>query len=261
MATNVDEELGELIAKAAKLLTKSHWACALTGAGISVDSGIPDFRSPGGLWERFDPFEYAHIESFKQNPEKVWQMIREMSSLVRNAKPNPAHIALAELEQLGLLKVVITQNIDNLHQKAGSKNVIEYHGNGEYLVCPRCNKRYSAQEAEAKGKIPPKCDDCGIILKPDVVLFGEAIPFSALIESQHHAQECDVMLVVGTSGLVQPAASLPYIAKNTGSTIIEVNTRPTVLTGSEVDIHLSGSSSIILPLLVEGVKKELKESG
>lgn len=260
METKLDHELNDLIEKAAKLLAKSHWTAALTGAGISVDSGIPDFRSPGGLWDRFDPFEYAHIDAFKRNPERVWTMLKEMSAMVRDAKPNPAHIALAKLEELDVVKVVITQNIDNLHQKAGTKNIIEYHGNSEYLVCIKCNKRYPADEVEKKGKFPPRCDDCGTILKPDVVFFGEPIPFQALVESQHHAQECDVMLVIGTSGMVQPAASLPYIAKNTGSTIIEVNMTKTVLTGSVVDIHIIGSSSIILPLLVSATERELKSS-
>lgn len=258
MGTELGREISDLIDKAAKILAKSYWAVALTGAGISVDSGIPDFRSPGGLWERFDPFEYAHIEAFKRNPERVWTMLKEMSAMVRNAKPNPAHIALAKLEELGVLKVVITQNIDNLHQKAGSKKVIEYHGNSEYLICIKCNKRYTADEIERKGVFPPTCEECNAILKPDVVFFGEPIPFQALIEAQHHAQECDVMLVIGTSGMVQPAASLPFIAKNTGSTIIEINKTKTVLTGSVVDIHIGGSSSIILPLLVEATERELK---
>lgn len=258
MKTELNREINDLIEKAAKILASSHWAVALTGAGISVDSGIPDFRSPGGLWDRFDPFEYAHIDAFRRNPERVWTMLKEMSAMVRNAKPNPAHIALAKLEELDVLKVVITQNIDNLHQKAGTKNIIEYHGNSEHLVCIKCNKRYTADEIEKKGVFPPKCDECNTILKPDVVFFGEPIPFQALIEAQHHAQKCDVMLVVGTSGMVQPAASLPYIAKNTGSTIIEVNKTKTILTNSVVDIHIGGSSSIILPFLVEAVGRELK---
>jgi len=257
MAAELNRETLELIQKSAKTLAKSHWTVALTGAGISVDSGIPDFRSPGGLWERFDPFEYAHIDAFRRNPEKVWQMLKEMSGIVRDAKPNPGHVALAKLEEMGILKAVITQNIDNLHQRAGSKNVIEYHGNGERLVCPKCGKHFPADEAEEKGEFPPKCDVDGTILKPDVVFFGEAIPFEALIDAQHQAQECNVMLVVGTSGMVQPAAGLPYIAKNSGSTIIEVNPRSTVLTSSVVDIYLCGSSSIILPILAKETEREL----
>ncbi|HDH96326.1 MAG TPA: hypothetical protein ENF73_01200, partial [Proteobacteria bacterium] len=155
-------------------------------------------------------------------------------------------------------KAIITQNIDNLHQRAGSKNVIEYHGNGDRLVCPVCGKRFRADEVEAKGEFPPRCDADGAILKPDVVFFGEPIPIDALIAAQHHAQECDVMLVIGTSGMVQPAAGLPYIAKNSGATVVEANPRSTVLTSSVVDIHLRGSSSIILPILVEEVARELE---
>jgi len=247
------------VEQAARLLVESRWTIALTGAGISVDSGIPDFRSPGGLWDRFDPFEYAHIDAFLHDPEKVWTMLREMHDVIHGAKPNAGHFALAELEQLGILKAIITQNIDSLHQLAGSQEVIEFHGNSRKLVCLECGAKYNAEKVhertKEKGVWPPVCDHDGRVLKPDVVLFGEPIPVEASVLAQRQARECDVILVIGTSAMVFPASGIPMLARQTGATVIEVNRTSTALTDSVAHISLHGSSTEILPRIVEHVRR------
>ncbi|MBZ0270977.1 NAD-dependent deacylase [bacterium] len=231
-------------------LAGARKAVALTGAGISVDSGIPDFRSAGGLWEKFDPMEYATIHAFRRDPAKVWAMLFELGDVVRSARPNPAHEALAALEQAARLAGVITQNIDNLHQAAGSRVVIEYHGNGRRLVCLACLETFDAVEfdKDALAKRPPRCSHCEAILKPDVVLFGEEIPRHAATESMRLAQACDVMLVIGTSAEVFPAAELPAIAKMHGAKVVELN-RETTKLSRLADATILGSASDTLPEL------------
>jgi len=242
------------IERAAAQISRARRGIALTGAGISVESGIPDFRSAGGLWSKFDPMEYATISAFRANPEKVWEMLREMESLVVNAKPNPAHYAMAKLEQLGLLKCIITQNIDNLHQLAGSKDVIEYHGNSSTLSCIRCGRQYTREEKQSEHT--PRCD-CQMVLKPDVVFFGEPIPVEAMQRSFKMAASSDLLLIVGTSAVVSPANTIPGVAKQAGATIIEVNLEPTHLTDSITDIFLQGKAGEILPALVAKVEEIL----
>jgi NAD-dependent deacetylase len=241
----------ERIKRAARILYQSKRTLALTGAGISVESGIPDFRSPGGLWERFDPIEYATIEVFRADPEKVWCMLQEVSVLLRSARPNPAHMGLGRLQQMGLLHTIITQNIDNLHQEGGATRVIEYHGNAKTLSCLWCNARYGA--AELEGKVPPECG-CGKILKPDVVFFGEPIPIKALQDSYELASACDTLLVSGTSAEVAPANTIPQTAKMAGATIIEINLTRTVLTNHLTDIFLQGNASEVVTRLVHEVE-------
>lgn len=243
-----------LIRRAAEDILKARRAVAFTGAGISVESGIPDFRSPGGLWSRFDPDEYAHIEAFRRDPEKVWRMLREMLELTLGAKPNPAHRALAELEELGLLRAVITQNVDGLHQRAGSREVIEFHGTQDWLVCLGCGWRRPS-EGITPEEIPPRCPHCDLILKPDVVFFGEPIPWQAQRKALEEARSCDLMLVVGTSAVVFPAGELPILAKRQGAIIIEINKEPTVLTGSISDYLIQGEAGKTLPLIVQEVKR------
>ena len=243
------------IIKAAEIIKKSENLIALTGAGISVESGIPDFRSADGLWEKYDPAIYASIYSFMNMPEKVWQMVFELISIMGKAKPNKAHFALAELEKMHLLKAVITQNMDNLHQEAGSKNVIEYHGNAKHLVCLNCSARYAASEFEISEKRIPHCESCGKILKPSVIFFGENIPEHALVESHRFAEKADVVLVIGTSAIVYPAISIPKIAKKRGACIIEFNIEETDLTGSDTDIFILGPAGQTLPELVKLIKK------
>lgn len=241
----------ERIKKAAQIIYQSKKTIALTGAGVSVESGIPDFRSRGGLWERFDPTEYGTIGAFQADPEKVWQMLEEVSDLLASARPNPAHTGLGRLQEIGLLHTIITQNVDYLHQEGGATRVIEYHGNAKTLSCLWCNQRYN--EDELRGQIPPKCS-CGKILKPDVVFFGEPIPTEALQESYELASSCKALLVLGTSGEVAPANTIPETAKRVGATIIEVNVEPTVLTQYLTDIFLQGSASEMVSQLVSEVE-------
>jgi len=246
--------MDESIKKAAQAVLDSSLTLALTGAGISVESGIPDFRSKGGLWDRYDPEEYASIYSFQRDPEKVWHMLREMEETVDQARPNAAHIGLAELEEMGMLRSVITQNVDNLHQEAGSKDVIEYHGNSRSLTCLWCNRRYDY--AQKKGEYPPYCA-CGRILKPDVVFFGEAIPMEAMTRSYQLASSCRALLIIGTSAVVSPFNVLPRQAKQVGATIIEINLERTVLSDHITDILLLGKATEVVSRLVSAVR-ELK---
>lgn len=240
--------------QAARAIIGGQPVAALTGAGISVESGIPPFRGRGGLWEKYDPAEYADISSFRRNPAKVWQMQAEFLEVMERAKPNAGHMGLVELEKMGLLRTIITQNVDGLHQAAGNSDVIEFHGNNRYLVCPACDQRYPM--ARAREEMPPRCQ-CGAILKPDVVFFGEPIPKVALTRAYATAQTCRCMLVIGTSAVVEPAASIPYMAKQHGAVIIEVNPEPTGLTTSISDYFLQGPAGTVMPELVEAVRKNL----
>ena len=242
----------ERIRKAAKIICQSKKTIALTGAGISVESGIPDFRSAGGLWERFNPMEYGTIEAFQADPEKVWQLLEEVSHLLARARPNPAHIGLGRLQEMGLLHTIITQNVDFLHQEGGATRVIEYHGNAKTLSCLWCHQRY--KEDQLGGQMPPKCS-CGKILKPDVVFFGEPIPRKALEESFELATSCTALMLLGTSGEVAPANTIPETAKRVGATIIEVNVEPTVLTQYLTDVFLQGKASEVVGKLVGEVER------
>lgn len=235
--------------RAAEVIAKSRYLVVLTGAGISVESGIPAFRGSQGLWEKYDPFEYAHISSFYRDPEKVWKMLRELYKICLNAKPNPAHYALSRLEEMGILKALITQNVDGLHQRAGSKNVIEFHGSGDTLSCIDCRRTYRIEEVNIDDSLP-RCS-CGGVLKPNIVFFGEMIPPKALEEAIYHTKRADVFMVVGTSAQVYPAGGLPAIAKENKAVIIEVNLEPTPLTSSVTDIFLGGRAGVILPLIVD----------
>jgi NAD-dependent deacetylase len=246
------------IEQAAQWIRESKVTVALTGAGISVDSGIPDFRSPGGLWEKFDPMEYGTIWAFQSNPIKVWMMLAEMEGVIAAAGPNAGHAGLAELERLGLLAAIITQNIDNLHQAAGNTRVIEFHGNWRRLVCMTCGSMYDAQHFRGMTvedeNFPPRCEKCDAILKPDVILFGEQIPLEASHDSHELASRCRVMIVVGTSAEVYPAADLPFLAKSRGAKIIEINIEKTHISRGLADIALTGSASVVIPELVEAVR-------
>lgn len=237
--------------RAAEIIKNADNCIALTGAGISVESGIPDFRSACGLWEKYDPMEYAHIDAFRRNPEKIWKMIFDLMDLTTNAKPNPAHLALARMETMDLLGTVITQNIDNLHQAAGSRNVIEFHGNSSMLECLSCGERYTADHLHIVPGEPPRCGKCDEILKPTVIFFGEAIPPQALYESERLARTSDAILVVGTSAVVYPASSIPYMVKSNGGAVIEINLESTGLTHSITDVFLQGSAGKVLTGLLE----------
>jgi NAD-dependent deacetylase len=263
-----------LIRQAADLLLQANHVVALTGAGISTESGIPDFRSPGGIWERYDPSVFFY-QRFIEEPGFVWSTILDMAKTgalsIFDAKPNKGHLALAYLEKIGLIRTVITQNIDNLHQKAGSRHVIEFHGNMQHAKCIECSKLYDYEELVNfldMENLPPRCK-CGGILKPDAVFFGEAIPKNALNEAFEEASACDLMLVVGTSAQVEPAASLPFVAKgrkpmafglmgmfssSKDTHVIEINLEDTPLTGYVSDFIIKGSTGEVLARLVEEVK-------
>ncbi|UCD86487.1 MAG: NAD-dependent deacylase [Desulfobacterales bacterium] len=243
------------VRKAAGMICQARKTVALTGAGISVESGIPDFRSAGGLWERFDPMEYGTIDAFRVNPEKVWRMLREMSAVISRARPNAGHDGLTRLQRMGLLHTIITQNIDSLHQEAGAVRVIEYHGNSRTLSCLWCGQQYRADELD--GEQPPKCA-CGRILKPDVIFFGETIPEEPLRESYKLASSCQILLVVGTSAEVIPASTIPYAAKMAKAKIIEINVKPTWLTASLTDIFLEGEAGKVVTGLVHEVKRLMR---
>jgi NAD-dependent deacetylase len=245
--------MDNLLIKAAQDLAVAQNVVALTGAGISVESGIPPFRGKGGIWERFDPMEYAHIDAFLKDPAKVWNvLLKEMKAVLDKAMPNDAHKGLAQLEELKLLKTIITQNVDGLHQKAGNTDVIEFHGNFAWHRCLECNQR-SPSEMIDLTQMPPRCD-CGGIYRPEVVFFGEMIPPEHLWRSRQISSDCDVMLVIGTSATVQPAGSMPVVAKESGAKVIEINPEPTPLTGSITDYLIMGKAGKI----VKGIMAELE---
>ncbi|MET1129287.1 MAG: NAD-dependent protein deacetylase [Thermoproteota archaeon] len=215
--------LDEKAQAAAKMIESSSYAIVFTGAGISAESGIPTFRGPGGLWEKYDPMKYASIEGFMEDPIAAWKFYAERARVAVRAKPNLAHTVIAKMEEAGLVKAVITQNVDGLHRRAGSKNVIELHGTMWRLRCfnPYCD--YVAELRKPPEELPPRCPKCGTILRPDVVLFGEPLPQDALREAFYHAARADLVLVVGTSGVVYPAAMIPQVVKENGGKLIDVN--------------------------------------
>ncbi len=241
----------ELIERAAQALRTSRKTIALTGAGISAESGIPTFRDAGGLWDKYDPEEYATIDAFRRDPAKVWQMMRDFTEL-KNAKPNPGHTALAQLEQMGFLSCIITQNIDNLHQDGGSQDVIEFHGNMRQVVCQSCEKLLPMSEISLNS-LPPYCP-CGGVLKPNGVFFGEPIPSYALSRAYEESQQSEVMLVIGTSAVVYPAAAMPGVAKEAGAQVIEINPEHTDLTGAVSDFIIQDKAGVAIPKIVQVIK-------
>jgi NAD-dependent deacetylase len=243
----------EEIERARKLVASSNKIVALTGAGISVDSGIPDFRSEGGLWQRYDPHEYATIESFNRNPTKFWTMGRELAETILQAKPNSAHKGLSKLESNKKLIGIITQNIDNLHQAAGNKRIVELHGNYLRAYCTNCSREYVGEEVHQRvvnGEIPPKCDSCQGILKSEAVLFGEPLPEKAMGEAVELCRKTDLMLVIGSSLTIYPAAFLPQLAKNAGAKIILVNLEG-INRDNVADIVIKGRATDVIPKLVD----------
>ena len=244
------------IAYAADIIKASSRAVVLTGAGISTASGIPDFRSPkSGLWQRYDPFEVASLSSFRYQPEKFFKWIQPLFKDILKAKPNAAHIAIAELEAAGYVNKVITQNIDALHQKAGSHNVIEVHGTFNTLVCIGCYRKQPSSrylEAYIQHAIIPTCPYCGKILKPNIILFGEQLPAKAWLLANEISKSCDLMIVVGSSLEVLPVASLPMRAIENGAHLIIINHSETYL-DVRADVVFNQDASIILPILVRQI--------
>ncbi len=226
--------------KAAKWIEESNKAAAFTGAGISVESGIPTFRGPTGLWSRYDP-KILDLGYFYQHPRQSWEVIKEIfyEHMGAKARPNAAHRFLAKLERLGKLKGVITQNIDNLHQEAGSKNVIEFHGTASRLLCTNCAHKTPFSE-DKLGSLPPYCDRCGGVLKPDFIFFGESIPPKAYKDSIELVKNADLLIIIGTSGEVMPASMIPYEAKN--AKVIEINIEASAYSSWRSDIFLKAKA-------------------
>lgn len=242
------------IETAAALFRKAERAVALTGAGISTPSGIPDFRSEGtGLWSRDEPLEVASLSTFRTAPQRFFEWFRPLVSQIFSAQPNAAHRALAELESAGRLRLVLTQNIDTLHTRAGSRNVVELHGTLRTLTCVSCYRREpSAPYLEAfvaRGELP-RCPDCGGLLKPDVILFGEQLPQRAWQEAERAARTCDLMLVAGSSLEVLPVARLPLQALDRGAHLIIVNQAETYL-NVRADVVLRQDVAAVIPAIVE----------
>jgi len=203
-----------------------------TGAGISAESGIPTYRGDDGVWNKYDPAKYAEISNFLADPAYYWSFFREVRyPVLRDARPNPAHRVLAMLEQQGKLKAVITQNIDGLHQEAGSNRVLELHGNTRRITCMDCRTTYSLDEVHARlqAQFPPDCEKCSGVLKPEVVFFGESLPPDVLDDAVNETRNCDLFLVIGSSLVVQPAASLPPLAVQSGARLVIINRDPTPL--------------------------------
>ncbi|MEA2069659.1 MAG: NAD-dependent deacylase [Asgard group archaeon] len=240
----------EKIQEAIDYINKANEIVVFTGAGISVESGIPPFRGENGLWSKYDP-NLLDISYFYDHPEKCWETIKEMFyGFFSEAKPNLAHQAIAKLEEAGYVSTVITQNIDNLHYEAGNTDVIEFHGNSKKLVCIECNKKYDAKFTELE-EFPPRCQNCGAILKPDFIFFREPIPSEALTRSIKLAKKSNnIWLVVGTTGLIYPAAQLPITAKLHKNVIIEVNIEPSSYTPNITDVFLEGKATKVLDTLV-----------
>ncbi len=276
----------ELIERAARDLIDSKYAIALTGAGISTESGIPDFRGPSGIWTKSPEAErgaYRSYERFLEDPKRWWEERLTGPSLLGDlgkAMPNPGHYALAKLETMGVLKCVITQNVDGLHEKAGTRHLLEYHGSLMKLRCVSCTSKFSRDEFDLEklmqeNRLPPHCPKCGGVIKTDGVAFGEPIPHDVAHQSLEEAWKCDLMLICGTSAVVYPFAELPRIArqrkvererktesglyavqKTPAVAVIEVNAEPTPLTEENIsDYLIQGKTGEILPRIVEEVRR------
>jgi NAD-dependent deacetylase len=259
-ASRMDESVKSDIGRAAATIGVSEYVIALVGAGISVESGIPPFRGPGGLWTRHGEPAMNQWDEFMADPRAWWQrrMMAQGSGAASNwdsAQPNPAHYALAELEAMGVMKHVVTQNIDNLHQVAGTKSITEFHGNRLKLRCVRCEARYERTEFELSLDEPPACKTCNGIVKSDTVMFGEPIPRYAIVKSLEEARRADCILIIGTSAVVYPAAELPLHVHRRGGSLIEINPMETPLTDI-CDVALRGPAGEVVPALVEAVRRQ-----
>ncbi len=231
--------------KAVDVILKSKYTIAFTGAGISVESGIPPFRGENGIWSKYDP-NTLELGFFYEKPKESWEVIKQLFyDFFGNAESNLAHQVLAQMEKEGMLNCVITQNIDNLHQQAGSKVVHEFHGNSQKLLCVKC-KTYFVPEDFNLDNLPPKCNKCDGLIKPDFIFFGEGIPTKAYESSVDAASKADVVIIIGSTGEVMPASQIPYHAKQNGATIIEVNPDVSNFTNSITDIYLEGKATEVM---------------
>lgn len=251
----IDSETESAIQQAAEIIQGARHLVAFTGAGISVESGVPPFRGPHGLWSSYDP-KYLELSYFHRYPEKCWLILKEIFyEHFAKAKPNDAHRVLARLEAGGLLKAVITQNIDNLHQLAGSETVIEFHGNTRDLLCLSCGE-ITEVNPNLLEILPPRCS-CGGILKPDCIFFGEAIPQEAWFESRREIETADAVLIVGSTGEVYPAASLPQQAVENGARIIEISPEESNFTQTITDVHVALPASSAMNLIEKFLQDEV----
>ena len=254
------EDLNVQISAVADMIIDSEKIVVFTGAGVSTESGIPDFRSPGGIWSQFDPDDFT-IQKFLRSSEtrkKMWQLLIG-GGLIADAQPNQSHLAVAELEKLGKLDCVITQNIDNLHQKAGNsaEKVIELHGNMRRVRCLSCNKSYPPEEVMRNlEEEVPDCENCHGILKPDVVFFGEALPQKTLTDAASYSTNCDLLIVIGSSLVVYPAAYMPIYAKNSGAKLVIINISPTSCDG-DADVLINSGAGEATGRILQNVREQL----
>lgn len=241
-----------MYAKAAQIIKNSKRVTAFTGAGISVESGIPPFRGKNGLWNKYDPKTFD-ISYFHNNTQRSWEVIRDIFyDLFGIVKPNAAHYALAELEANGMLQAIITQNVDHLHYDAGNKVVHEFHGSLKKLVCLSCKSKFGISSIDLN-ILPPNCGKCGGILKPDVIFFGEPIPEPARTNSFKEATRSDCFILIGTTGTVAPANMIPAQAKLNGAKIIEINPHRSEYTGTVTDFFLKENASAAMEILMEEI--------
>lgn len=248
--------LEEAVDKAWRLLKKSKYAVAFTGSGISAEAGIPTFRGPDGLWKKYRPEELATPEAFARDPVRVWKWYAWRIGLVLNAEPTISHRVLASLEEMGLLKTVVTQNVDGLHQRAGSRNVIELHGSILRARCTVCGYKWSIERKPRDDELPLKCPRCGGLARPDVVWFGEPLPRGALEAAYREFSRADLVIVVGTSGVVEPAGSLPLITVRRGGSLINVNLEENRYS-SIAAVNYYGRSTVFFSRLHERIREDV----
>ncbi|MBM4338632.1 MAG: NAD-dependent protein deacylase [Deltaproteobacteria bacterium] len=255
------------IEQVARWITQAKRVVVFGGAGLSTESGIPDFRSPGGVWDKYDPedFYYQKFISSEASREKYWQMATEMYEPMKKAQPNPAHLAIAELEKLGKLDCVITQNIDGLHHKAGNseEKIIELHGTAMHVTCLNCKKRYDRDQIQKRirsGIKVPYCDDCGGPLKPATISFGQSMPERETEEAYHRSSSCDLFIVIGSSLVVQPAASMPLVAKRNGAKLVIINRDPTPY-DDLADMVIHGQAGLTMAAILDLVREGLGIAG
>ena len=257
-----EENLDVLADRVADLIINAKRVVVFTGAGVSTESGIPDFRSPGGIWERFDPEDFTY-QKFVRDPEtrkKQWQMLRG-GDLATEPKPNPAHYAIAELDRLGKLDCVITQNVDNLHQRAGvpDDKVFELHGNMQWVVCLSCGRRYPIEQIKTRldeDEEIPDCEACHGILKPAAVFFGEALPEKVLREATYHSSHCALIIVIGSTLIVYPAAYMPIYAVESGAKLVIINLSSTPM-DKQAAVLLRAKAGETMPRIVERVREKM----
>ncbi len=241
------------IAEASKVFATASCAVGFSGAGISAGSGIPTFREADGIWTRYPIQEYGTADAFLRDPEKTWELFGNLAADLDAARPNPAHLAMAELESRGQLRAVVTQNIDGLHQRAGSVEVIEYHGNAATGRCPRCQRSFTLREL-SPWPPAPRCPQCIEVIRPDVVLFGDPIPEAAARRAQELFTVCDAVLAVGSSLQVAPASWLVVAAAHRGSAVIVIDPEPSAIAASAATVMLEGPAEEILPAIVANLR-------